>query len=319
MAAHRYWRLYFPNSCAAGGGYYGIGEIEMCSAYAGADLTTPAAAVSQATASDYQLAGTEAAQAFDNNITAGGSAPYHSWQGNLGTGGAKSWIAYDFLTAQDIVEIRVYPNALNISRTFTMIRFQSSDDNTTWKDEWECFTTWPAASWQTFAKPAFSGNAAKYWGIAVYDTIYAYGAIGEIAGAASTIEMHSSVGGAQMATGGSALTDSYNGASVPANAFDADPNTFWASNVLGTGIIGYNFAAPVSVVEMKWIARNDTEYYKQSVVNGSILRSNDGITWLAQSPITGLTWAGALSSNTIPITGFAAPAGPSRRRFAGVS
>lgn len=318
MAAHRYWRLYFPNAPRYNGGYYGIGEIELASTYGGADLTTPSAAVTQSTASDFQVAGTEAAQAFDNVPGSSGSAPFHVWQGNLGTGGAGSWIKYDFLTPTDIVEFRIYPDDFNLNRTIEMFFMQSSDDGSTWKEEWCSFTTWPSAVWQTFAKPSFAGATAKYWGIRGDKTV-------DVAGfgafAASTIEMHATAGGADVTTGGTGGISSYTfGALSPAAAYDADAVSFWASYDPNSCVIGYNFASPLTLTEAKWIARNDSTYYRQSVTEGYPLKSNDGISWLCGTKFSGLTYSGALGSAIIPFTfAGAVVAGPVRRRFAGVS
>ena len=147
--SHRYWRLYHPFS-ATNGSYMGYGEIELMDD-SGIDLTSPADAAARATASSFQVAGTEAAQAFDDVLTKGGAGDYNWWQTSKAD---NSWIAWDFGEGneKDISRVRVYSNLDGVDRTLDGARVQYSDDGAIWQTSW-VFNGWRSTiGWIDFSR-----------------------------------------------------------------------------------------------------------------------------------------------------------------------
>jgi hypothetical protein len=96
-------------------------------------------------------------------------------------------------------------------------------------------------------------------------------------------------------TGGTASASNfYNGSFVPANAFDGNPNTAWASSGLVSSAnpqwLQYQFPAAVPVVAIALSIRNDSAWTTQSPVAFLIQSSPDGSTWTTQNTVTGYTW-----------------------------
>jgi hypothetical protein len=116
--------------------------------------------------------------------------------------------------------------------------------------------------------------AATYWRVRITGTSGNFAAVGEI-------EMKSAFGGADLCTGGTAFSSSNWSASyLPANAFDNNISNAWhsANGSVLPQHIGYQFPAPVDIIEISIRARGDGE-------NGVAPRawtleySNDGITY----------------------------------------
>ncbi|UTC29889.1 putative tail protein [Bajunvirus bajun] len=95
------------------------------------------------------------------------------------------------------------------------------------------------------------------------------------------LDFYSEPGGAVLNTGGTPVEGGHYSAQVAANAFDNDTATEWTAPTNGTNTgtawIGYHFAAPVSVVEVKLQASNSptTESFK----TGSVQYSDNGVDW----------------------------------------
>lgn len=64
------------------------------------------------------------------------------------------------------------------------------------------------------------------------------------------VEFRSAEGGADEATGGTAIESGHASTDVAANAFDDDDLTRWRSNVNNTGWVGYEFLAEQAIVEV---------------------------------------------------------------------
>ena len=118
------------------------------------------------------------------------------------------------------------------------------------------------------------------------------------------LEMHSTGGGGNICSGGTAISDCYYPGYPPANAFDGNVNTLWSGENGSPNWLGYHFASPVNVVEIKWTARNDSQY-AQSPTSMFLQFSDDGVNWLCyQQSDTTATWASAGQAQTF---GFASP------------
>lgn len=118
--------------------------------------------------------------------------------------------------------------------------------------------------------------AHSYWRLYSTNVQGGGGAFGLV-----TLEMHATVGGADLCTGGTALSDSNFAGVVAAYAFDANTATTWTSlDVPGPHWVGYHFATTVDVVEIRIVSRSD--YLLANTTTFEVQWSNDGITWSAQ-------------------------------------
>jgi hypothetical protein len=128
--------------------------------------------------------------------------------------------------------------------------------------------------------------AHLFWGVRVHQRQTA-----NTGAALAELQMRSSVGGANLCTGGTALGTAANSTSV-ADAFDGSNSTVWYSFTNGGPIplLGYQFAAPVSVVEM-WVRLPGAASSFPGVTYGPAalqpLYSDDGVTWHTGS-VTGV-------------------------------
>jgi len=104
------------------------------------------------------------------------------------------------------------------------------------------------------------------------------------------IEMSADVGGPDLCVGGTIVSSGTYAASDcnMAYAFDGVTSEIdcWASNVSTAGWIGYAFASPVAISEVRIWAR---VYYSQTPRDFSIEYSDDGVSYTAVKSYTGIT------------------------------
>lgn len=120
--------------------------------------------------------------------------------------------------------------------------------------------------------------------------------------AIAEMQMAAVAGGANLCSGGTAIASGYypsgGGYSYfPAQAFDGalvGATAVWASDVAGSGYLGYVFAEPVKIEEVRICSRTEAP---QSPRDFTIQSSDDGITWTVEATYTGITaWtAGVLT------------------------
>lgn len=112
-----------------------------------------------------------------------------------------------------------------------------------------------------------------YWRVLCYTTRSSYFSSKEVS-------FHTIIGGPSVATGGTALSSSNYNDNVAARAFDNNLSTEWGSAAGdladGGAWIGYQFAAPIAVQQVK-IAAAASE--PESFTTGDIQFSDDGVTW----------------------------------------
>lgn len=104
------------------------------------------------------------------------------------------------------------------------------------------------------------------------------------------LDLHSTAGGANVATGGTATaSETYSGLS-PANAFDGNTSTIWgtASQISGAWI-QYQFASATSIVEYAITTRNDS-YWNQVPMRWQFQYSDDGTTWTTADNVYASGW-----------------------------
>ena len=106
------------------------------------------------------------------------------------------------------------------------------------------------------------------------------------------VELHTSIGGSQAATGGTASASTTLGAFVPALAFDGNTSTFWASaNTAPPHWIAYDMGSgnSIDVVEVKLYPRGGGDE-NQSPRWIYIESSSDGSTWTTRWTAVAATW-----------------------------
>ena len=143
MAAHRYWRVRSSDT-AIGGEYLAFAEVEMKSAFAGADLTAGKTVSASATAGGAYVPGS----AIDNNAstfwTTGATAPP--------VGG--HWYAVDFGAGGDVdiveITLQVRPDGYREDPLNLFVEY--SDDGSTWTLQYSLsgLPTWGAGEKRTF-------------------------------------------------------------------------------------------------------------------------------------------------------------------------
>lgn len=127
-----------------------------------------------------------------------------------------------------------------------------------------------------------------YWRLYTTSTSTGYWSIAEL-------EMRSSVGGANILSGGTlsaSSTDSANSGFPLSAAIDGNVNSFWlAVGNIPPHWIRYQFASPVDVQQIAIRTRNDF-WWNETANNLSIQASNNGTDWTTIWTETGITgWA----------------------------
>ena len=89
------------------------------------------------------------------------------------------------------------------------------------------------------------------------------------------LEMASEDGGTNLCTGGTIIFDAENGSYPATNAFNGNNANLWANATANPHWLGYQFAAPVDIKEVRMWNPASTECPK----NYTIEHSDDGITW----------------------------------------
>jgi hypothetical protein len=302
MAAKRYWRVFLIHNNDTN--FCGIGKIQMADTVAGPNLATVAANASASQA----RAGCEATLAFN------GTAPNsdNGWLfGNFGgfnNYGYGNWITYDFGAGneKDIIELRLAPGTGGVNRSPFSFRFQSSNDNVNFADEWcGVFSGWVNATFTTFSKPAAIPGAASYWG--VYGLQTSPPLVAPYFGLAN-LWFRDGPGGAILSTGGTALASRSDAGTLPANAFDGDPATIWEADgytdTVSGFLLGYQFAAPVLPAWIDMQNRNDASFQNNLKANnaGEVWASNDGKNWLVKSAYAMPAFVGVSQTQGFAIT-----------------
>jgi len=140
----------------------------------------------------------------------------------------------------------------------------------------------------------------RYWRVRAYDvqsgTNYAL----------AEVEFRATIGGADQATGGTAIASTAFSGRPASAAFDNDASTLWATatDAIRDGWIGYDFGvgATITVLEISLKARNDSSF-GQAPVQFVVEVSNDNVTWTEVRWYTAATWTiGSTQVFTVPAT-----------------
>lgn len=113
--------------------------------------------------------------------------------------------------------------------------------------------------------------------------------------------LHTTVGGGQAATGGTASADSSFSGDPASNAFDGNASTFWANASGQLGKLQYQFPSAVSIVEHAITARNDT-FWNQVPSVWTLECSDDGHAWTIVDSVTDTSWSTAGQTITYAVS-----------------
>lgn len=262
MAAHRYWRLYI--TAVNANQYVGVSEIELFDATY-ADVTTGLAAAN-VTHSSRLGSAYNGSNVIDDDFT----TLWHTNGATVPSVANPEWVKIDLGAGNDkdvialSIKGRITGEAYVPEQCPKDFKLQYSDDGATWSDLFSVTgqTGWGVIGERRFFNASGStemvpppppsaavGTASKrFWRVrttAVDGDLNAFGL--------QDIEFHTTVGGAQAATGGTAYAaNTYSG--LPSYAFDSGTTEWIGADTKEW--IGYLFPAATEVVELKIKAGN---------------------------------------------------------------
>lgn len=117
---------------------------------------------------------------------------------------------------------------------------------------------------------------------------------GALVASVGELDMMATIGGATVTTGGTAVAKTeYGGGEIATAAFDGLDSTWWsgASGDMPTWL-EYQFAAPVAIVEVAMVARNDSYFYLTP--STFTIEYWDGSAWQEISAVAAGTWSAGL-------------------------
>lgn len=235
----RWWRVRFPttnsgsDTMTASNPFVDVRFISMATTSGGTNLVPSNTAIMQSIGS--------ASNAVVDNTSL--------WN-NSGVGPRASdmWAAFKLPTADEINEVKIRNHSVSFYSPFVVI-IESSYDGVSWEFEWgEARVTWGSAELKTFNRPAinWSTHTGRDW---LYQAYFTTGLnnLGIF-----EMEMASSIGGADLCTGGTPR--STGNATFPAsNLTDNNTGTLCGStgSISRYHYVGYSFASDVNVEEVR--------------------------------------------------------------------
>lgn len=125
----------------------------------------------------------------------------------------------------------------------------------------------------------------RYWRVNCYSNQCGLGVAISIA----KLEFRESVGGSNVATGGTPTAEGTSGGFVVGNAFDGNSATFWSYDTAGPAWVAYDFGSgnEVDIQEIAITARTGGAY-AQAPACGYVEYSDDGSTWTKAWPFAAL-------------------------------
>lgn len=297
MAGHTHWRIFIRYN--NDNNYVGLNELQLRGVAGGPDLTQTIGGIATASAA---RAGRGAGNAFDGD-------PATIWDADNVNRAYGFWLAFEFPTAQDIVQIAAMPNSENTDRTPWLFEFQFSDDGAAWSLAWLCtcptydgagfVSTYTVGTYALFTKPALAA-ATRYF------LTLSLGQQSSGAFSQSEMRLFETGSGANVCIGKGGLTDSqFDGTTGPPKAFDNNLGTFYGGNggVNGQQYVAVDFGAGNAFAPtiMQLVARNDGNF-GQGSTSGLCYKSDDGKSWAAFGSYNGFVYAGAGSMQEVTFT-----------------
>ena len=290
--AHRYWGVRV--NATQGDPTAQIQNIEMATSHFGPNILPVDGTGAGATSVSSGFPAQYALTSFEQT----GHDPWASQSGAT----SPIWF-YDFGAGNDklIKRVTMLGRGSFIAQNPKDFDVVYSDDGSYWSTAW---TITGADTNKTFyvghyfapGMPSYSGSP---WGS---HTHWRLVCLESTVPAIAELEYHSTVGGANQATGGTASASTVYGGFLPAeNAFDGNPSTMWSSSTSNIEWLQFQKSGGFSVAEFKLTARNDS--YPFTTPNKMVLRfSDDGsqFTTMLNPPDTvGASWASGESRTFI--------------------
>ncbi|QUN28696.1 discoidin domain-containing protein [Cupriavidus sp. KK10] len=108
----------------------------------------------------------------------------------------------------------------------------------------------------------------------------------------SSLILRSSAGGANLATGGTAIGSNYQGSFPIGNAFDGNDSTRAISSNLNSSPIGYQLSSAADIVEYAIYGRNDNSSFLNELWSAWNLEySDDNVNWTLADSVRNQSWA----------------------------
>lgn len=272
--SHTHWRV-FATDNNGGATYTGIQEVQFLDA---TDTLIPATGGTVLYSS--QVAGTDAAEAFDGLTTTG-----DPW---LGSGIASQYIGYAFATPKAVNSVKLWGPNSNALYAPQNSKLQYSDDGTTWSDAYNFAWTLPVTYQQrTFPEAAPAAGYHRAWRLFVH-TVQSGTGTGfdelQLRATPSGADQTAAVGAATANASGRAIwsaTTTGNDAWRVWDNVTGTANYWWTTNGSGTNQwVGFIFPDPVKVEEIAITAANASlTAHPKSM---SLQYSDDGVTWTTQ-------------------------------------
>lgn len=258
--AHRYWRLYFPNTEPGFNYYVAVAEVEMRATVGGADLCSGGTASASMSSAD-------AYKAFDNDTGT-------SWAGSSGAG--DKWLSYDFGVARNVVQFKITNAGSNFQQG---VKLQWSDDDSTWTDATPLMAAAisAAGSSQTY----LVAGTKSYWRLYITKLNgWYYANIAEL-------ELRGSIGGSDVTSPASPARASPGDASM-ASAFDDNASTYWRSdfNTTGPYWIWFALGEDVDIAQLMLTSGSAAD---EAPTDFEVQYSGDGYNWTTKKAVTGET------------------------------
>jgi hypothetical protein len=221
--------------------------------------------------------------------TGGGNGPANAFDGNTatrwqsGSGTMPQWIEYDFATEKKIEEVVLRASSTEETDAPTNAEVQYWDGSA-WVKHFEFFTNsdWAAGESRTFTNGSTNTGVSRWrLNVTATQSAAAWTSMAEV-------QMRTSIGGSNAATGGAAQASAAASRSTfAAKAFDGNSGTQWQSGTTSRPQqLTYYFSTSVTIVEVAITAASATD-----APTAFDLQYWDGATWqTAFSRTSPATW-----------------------------
>lgn len=293
-----YWRVYIEDN--NGSSFTALQEIQMRSEIGGADILIGAGGIASLSAAGV---GTADDMLGDTDIQV-------RWQVNQS---ADIWWQYQFPTPVTVNQVLLRATREpGVNNQFPSdVRIEYSDDGSSWTTAFSVtgLSVTSAYDAALITNTAENAPISRYEPTGLSDQwrLLITGNGGNSRVGASEIELRGSVGGADLATGGTPSIPSGQFIGSAATLFDDDTDNRWL-NQFPTAWVQYDFASPVTIEEINVVSTNEPAFAVVCGVSGYIVQFYDSTLsrWITAWTATGISYTtdqeDAINSN--PHVGF---------------
>lgn len=271
---HRYWRLYF--------GYNGGGGFSLNQIYLYDDTSTNIAPSATLTASS----------TFSGSVSSMNDGVGSSTWGTVADN--NEWVVADFGLTPVTIDSWALLSSPNGTQAPNWHWIQWSDDGTVWTTvAYGWINFWHNSTLETFViNPFGAAGAHGYWGLACV----ASAAANDFS--AGELEIRATVGGTDQCMGGTAFGPLSFVSTPPANMFDQDITTPWASGGIRFPGIPITYQFPASVLCAQIALSSEPTNYPKTPSIFDVISSDDGQSYTVAWRVTGAVWSSAGQTQT---------------------